>query len=112
MKTEFLLNIPPLVKKIRLFESEKDTYPYLNKYVFKDYLKIFSLVAKGLPDYIVFSTYIEELPAGFYEVKFRKAELTKAQLHVLPKLARLSNAYLLRVYEEGSIEVFKILPEE
>jgi hypothetical protein len=63
-----------------LVKSEKDCYHYLKKFLFKRYFKIYSMVVRGVPDFLVYEFHDDiYLPEGWYEVKFKTKQLSSNQ---------------------------------
>lgn len=94
-------------EKPKNFQSEKQTYKYLEQVLFDISFKVYSPVLKGLPDYIVISTKPKELTQGFYEVKLKGRKLSKHQEKLMSVLALAFEVYLIEVDKNGFVEVFK-----
>lgn len=89
------------------FSKEKDIYKYLQKNVFDKYLKIYSMVLKGFPDYIVISLkdeYKDILKPGFYEVKLN-SDLSVYQKEILGKLSEAFPVYVVKGDKQGIINI-------
>lgn len=102
MKT--ILEIP--AKK--QFSKEKETYDYLQKYIFDEAVKMYTPILCGFPDYIVVSykePYNEILKPSFVEVKLNKGKLSIHQEKFLPWLKKGFEVYVFHIYnqEQGSI---------
>lgn len=90
------------------FSKEKDIYKYLQKNVFDKYIKIYSMVLRGFPDYIVISIkdgYKDILKPGFYEVKL-DSKLSIYQKEVLGKLSEAFPVYIIQGRKDGDIEIY------
>jgi len=109
MNIKFVTEVYPIKK--HNFKNEKETYNYIKKRLFKTSFKFFSSVLKGLPDFIVTElseTAPYELKRGFYEVKFKDRPLSKQQEFMLSELAKLTNCYIIRVYPDGLLQIYKV----
>lgn len=96
-------------KPNRRFENEKQTYKYVEKMLdFQKSFKLFSMVLKGIPDYIVSEIGLYRLEAGFYEVKFENRKLSPTQVKLIKELVKLSNVYIIRVFRDGTIIIDKV----
>jgi hypothetical protein len=95
----------PIKKK---FSKEKDTYPYLKKYVFDEAVKIYTPVLCGFPDFLAVSykePYNETLKAGFVEVKLDKGRLSIHQEIFLTWLSKGFTVYVfhIKTISDGSV---------
>jgi hypothetical protein len=94
MKT--ILEIP--IKK--KFSKEKETYPYLKKYVFNEAAKIYTPVLRGFPDFIAISykePYNKVLKPAFIEVKLDKGRLSIHQETFMSWLKKGFDVYVFHI---------------
>ena len=88
------------------FKNEKEIYPYLQKYVFKKGFKFYSIVLKGLPDFVVTELtdeYKLKLSLGFYEVKYENRKLRPTQFKLLTELKKIAPVWVVRGYRDGKL---------
>ncbi len=116
MKVELELIYENNQKRRRKINREKNAYRHVSKILFKEAYKLYSLVLKGFPDFMVISSDI--VPAGFYEVKLQKCNskrkrsknlnLSKAQEYLLSRMAQVFPTFLIVVCEDGTFKVYRI----
>jgi hypothetical protein len=95
-----------LIKK--QFKKEKETYPYLKKYVFNEAVKIYTPVLRGFPDFIAISykePYNQVLKPAFIEVKLNKGVLSIHQETFMSWLKKGFDVYVfhIKTMKEGSV---------
>ncbi|MBX0312923.1 MAG: VRR-NUC domain-containing protein [Sulfurihydrogenibium sp.] len=90
------------------FSKEKETYPYLQKYIFNEAVKLYTPVLCGFPDFIAVSykePHDKILKPAFVEVKLNKGKLSIHQEKFLAWLKKGFEVYVFHIYtqENGSI---------
>ncbi|MCM8819665.1 MAG: hypothetical protein NC925_02605 [Candidatus Omnitrophica bacterium] len=121
MKVELELIYEHNQKRRRKINREKNAYKYISKILFKEAYKLYSLVLKGFPDFMVISSNNNVVPAGFYEIKLQKCNskrkrsknkdklnLSKAQEYLLSRMAQVFPTFLILICEDGTFKVYKI----
>lgn len=84
----------------KVFEKEKDVYPFLKNYVFNEAVKLYTPILKGFPDFIVVSykaPYNEKLKPSFVEVKLNNNKLSYQQAKFISWLSKGFTVYVFEV---------------
>jgi hypothetical protein len=105
MKTIFEI---PIQKQ---FKKEKETYPYLQKYIFDESVKVYTPILRGFPDFIVRDfkePYNKILKPGFVEVKFNKGKLSIHQEIFLSWLKKSFNVYIFHIHTQKTGSIIQV----
>jgi hypothetical protein len=107
MNLKLLYEIP--VQK--QFKEEKETYPYLKRFVFNESVKLYTPILQGFPDFIVVSykePFNKMLKPAFVEVKFGKGKLSVYQEKFLSWLKKGFNVYVFHIVNREKDSMIQI----